>query len=123
MFTCAVCLTTRVLAPQEMFQLFCLQLRMLRENDDCFQKRYALLETLATLKMPVLLVELCRASDSADRDDAPLIELFNTAFEVTMYAHACAVAVDVVLDREMLLTGLAACQCIRSRFWSTSLHL
>jgi hypothetical protein len=70
-----------------MFELFFQQLRLLSENDENFPKRFALLESLATLKMPLLLVELCGASDDTDRDDSPLLSLFDTILGVQLYGR------------------------------------
>jgi hypothetical protein len=74
-------------AVQHMFELFFQQLRLLSENDENFPKRFALLESLATLKMPLLLVELCGASDDTDRDDSPLLSLFDTILGVQLYGR------------------------------------
>lgn len=79
-----LCLTLGC-TTQDIFKLFFIQLRLLRDNDENFQKRFTLLETLATLKMPLLLVEICRAEDSRDHDDAPLIDMFNTLLEIALY--------------------------------------
>lgn len=70
--------------------MFFVQMRLLRENDANFERRYSLLDSLATLKMPLLLVETCRADDDRDRDDSPLLELFNTVFEITLCVRVIA---------------------------------
>ncbi len=82
---CAIAMFDYVVIIQDIFKLFFIQLRLLRDNDENFQKRFTLLETLATLKMPLLLVEICRAEDSRDHDDAPLIDMFNTLLEIALY--------------------------------------
>ena len=82
---CAIAMFDSAVIIQDIFKLFFIQLRLLRDNDENFQKRFTLLETLATLKMPLLLVEICRAEDSRDHDDAPLIDMFNTLLEIALY--------------------------------------
>ena len=73
---------------QACFELFAQQLALLGESDSNFERRFLVLESLATLKTPLLLVELLRAEDPADRDDSLLIKLFEALLSATTYVPA-----------------------------------
>lgn len=81
-FCCFVpCSRAFATSVQAIFSLFIQQLRMLHESDTNFPRRFALLESLATLKMAVPLVDVCRADGDYERDDSLLMDLLSAVLE------------------------------------------